>query len=131
MEIEKAKNCLDLNVRAQADVGDHIVPSVDNQVLVAPEIINGIPTNAINGFGATSDNAVSPVFVLRNTNSPAMYGGLRAAYNPHDDNRYWEMSAGYWESLMASNYAMQVGRIYGVPGSENVGYPPTDLNIGR
>lgn len=56
MEIEKAKNCLDLNVRAQADVGDHIVPSVDNQVLVAPEIINGIPTNAINGFGATSDN---------------------------------------------------------------------------
>lgn len=69
--------------------------------------------------------------VLRNTNTPAIYGGLRAAYNPHDDNRYWEMRPGYWESLMASNYAMQVGRIYGVPGSENNGYPPTDLNIGR
>lgn len=68
--------------------------------------------------------------VLRNTQTPAMYGGSSAAYNPHDDNRYWEMRAGYWESLMASNYALQVGRIYGVPGSENLGYPPTDLNIG-
>lgn len=63
MEIEKAKNCLDLNVRAQVDVGDHMVPSVDNQVLVTPEIINGIPTNAMNNFGATSHNG-KHIFII-------------------------------------------------------------------
>lgn len=30
---------------------------------------------------------------------------------------------------MSSSYAVQVQRIYGVPGSENVGYGPNDLNI--
>lgn len=63
MEIEKAKNCLDLNVRAQADVGDHIVPSVDNQVMVTPEITNGIPTNAMNDFAATTDNG-NHIFII-------------------------------------------------------------------
>ena len=30
---------------------------------------------------------------------------------------------------MASSYALELQRIYGVPGSEFTGYQPTDLNI--
>ncbi|CAF1919158.1 unnamed protein product [Brassica napus] len=41
-----------------------------------------------------------------------------------------EDSPEYLESLMSSSYVVQLQRIYRVPGSEYVGYAPTDLNIG-
>lgn len=49
-------------------------------------------------------------------------------YNPHFGAL--EATPEYWERLMSSSYAVQLQRIYGVPGSEYVGYAPTELNIG-
>lgn len=42
-----------------------------------------------------------------------------------------DVRGSYWENLMSSRYAVELQRIYGVPGSEYVGYFPTDLNIGN
>lgn len=72
---------------------------------------------------------ISPVSVLRNSYAPMSYGGVRVGYVPYEEARYWEMRQGYYDSLMASSYALQLGRIYGVPGSEFTGYQSTDLNI--
>lgn len=72
---------------------------------------------------------ISPVSVLRNAYAQSPYNGVRVRYVPHDETRNWEMREGYYERLMASSYALQLGRIYGVPGSEFTGYPSIDLNI--
>ncbi|KAF3608892.1 hypothetical protein DY000_02047463 [Brassica cretica] len=42
-----------------------------------------------------------------------------------------EMRTRYWENIMDSRYALELQRIYGVPGSEHVGYQNTDLIIGN
>ena len=42
-----------------------------------------------------------------------------------------DVRGSYWEKLVSSRYAVDVQRIYGVPGSEYVGYSPNDLNIGN
>jgi len=36
----------------------------------------------------------------------------------------------YWQNLISSSYALQLDRIYGVEGSEYVGYQPSDIAIG-
>lgn len=72
---------------------------------------------------------ISPISVLRNTYAPSPYSGVRVGNVPYDETRFWEMRQGYYETLMASTYAVELARIYGVPGSEFTGYLPTNLNI--
>lgn len=59
MEVEKARNSLDLNVRVEPETGDHIVPNashhpVINQPIPVPNRINGIA--GIGGFGMVEEN---------------------------------------------------------------------------
>lgn len=60
MEIEKARNCLDLNVSADADIGDHFVPTIDKQEVMSHSILEGNPINGIAGFGVVekTDNFI-------------------------------------------------------------------------
>lgn len=62
---------------------------------------------------------------------------MRPGGNSHgyDSNSFFpqfgtvEVRPEYWDSLMSSSYAVQLQRIYGVSGSEYVGYGQTDLHI--
>lgn len=65
-------------------------------------------------------------------------GGARGlGYEAMHEGRYYaptrqvfHRGAGYWNNLMSSRYETELNMIYGVPGSENLGYPSTDLVIG-
>lgn len=65
-------------------------------------------------------------------------GGARGGgYEGMNEGRYYAPTrpvfhggAPNWDNLMSSRYATELNMIYGVPGSENVGYPSTDLFIG-
>ncbi|CAH8357180.1 unnamed protein product [Eruca vesicaria subsp. sativa] len=123
MEVEKARKSLDLNVDVQINHDDHIVPNVNN-----PSIVNQPPPdgNQINGVGGFT--GISPVTVLRNTYAPSPYVRM-FGYVPHDETPYWEMRHGYYERLMASNYSLNIGRIYGVPGSEFTANPQYQVPV--
>ncbi|CAH8385166.1 unnamed protein product [Eruca vesicaria subsp. sativa] len=108
MEVEKARNSLDLNVDVEPNMDDHIVLNVDNPSVVNQPTADGYQFNGMGGFMGTP-----PVTVLRNTYAPSPYGGVMFVYVPHDETPYWEMRHG----------------IYGVPGSEFTGYLPNDLSI--
>ncbi|KAJ4904657.1 Uncharacterized protein Rs2_18608 [Raphanus sativus] len=124
LEVDKATNSLDLNVGVDPGMGDHIVPIAPTQPVVNQ------PIQDTNPFGILEDNArISPVSVLRTAYDPSTYSGISGGYVSYDQARYWAMRDSYYESLMASSYALQLGRIYGVPGSEFTGYVPSDLNI--
>ncbi|KAG2301523.1 hypothetical protein Bca52824_030174 [Brassica carinata] len=130
MEVDKARRSLDLNVDVNPTMGDHIVPTAENQPVITQPQPDANQVNANTGYTQGVEYAgISPVSVLRNSNAPMSYGGVRVGYVPYEEARYWEMRQGYYDSLMASSYALQLGRIYGVPGSEFTGYQSTDLNI--
>ncbi|KAL0885363.1 hypothetical protein Bca101_009345 [Brassica carinata] len=113
MEVEKAKNSIDLNKGPGEQSGDHIVPTY-----APPEI---------------SDVMMSFATPKGNTTGGARGGG----YDGVNEGRYYAPTrpifhggAPNWDNLMSSRYATELNMIYGVPGSENVGYPSTDLIIG-
>lgn len=66
-------------------------------------------------------------------NSATVRPTVRASmYEPQYNAPHWanmDVRGRYWENMMGSRYAVDVQRIYGVPGSEFVGYGPNDLNI--
>lgn len=168
MEVDKARNSLDQNVRAETGTGDHIVTTVAHHLVLKHPIPDGTQLNEMGEFGRVEETGnikhhhnyfgsiffilinklgffcilsnfkyisdfhaaeISSVSVLRNAYAPQQYGGVKVGYGPYDESRYWEMRQGYYESLMASSYALQLRRIYGVLGSEYTGYLPNDLNI--
>ncbi|CAF1920055.1 unnamed protein product [Brassica oleracea var. botrytis] len=51
MEVDKARNSLDLNVRAETDTGDHIVTTVANHLVLKHTIPDGTQLNEMGGFG--------------------------------------------------------------------------------
>lgn len=53
----------------------------------------------------------------------------RHYYTPQWGNM--DVTGMYWDNLMSSRYAVDLQRIYGVPGSEYVGYGTNDLTIGN
>ncbi|CAN6870697.1 unnamed protein product [Brassica oleracea] len=114
-EIERARNRLDLNVGAADITGDHVVP-------------NHIHTNR-------SEPRLGPV---NQPEHPAgVHGGLGGTFVSNAPTHYntttWppqETMITYWDNLMSSRYALELKRIYGVPGSEHTGYPYATLNIG-
>ncbi|KAJ4873743.1 Uncharacterized protein Rs2_44542 [Raphanus sativus] len=107
LEVDKATNSLDLNVGVDPGMGDHIVPIAPTQPVVNQ------PIQDTNPFAR-----ISPVSVLRTAYDPSTYSGISGGYVSYDQARYWAMRDSYYESLMASSYALQLGRIYGVPGSD-------------
>uniref|UniRef100_M4CDT3 Uncharacterized protein n=1 Tax=Brassica campestris TaxID=3711 RepID=M4CDT3_BRACM len=121
MEAEKARQSLDLNVDVHPRIVEQVVPTADNNVVVTDPI--PVPTQL------NLNEATSPISVLHNTYETSPYGGVRVGYGGYDVARDREMRHGYYESLMASTYAVELQRIYGVPGSEFTGYQPTNLNI--
>lgn len=67
----------------------------------------------------------------------SVQGRWGGGFAPNDHHHYnatyltaEERRPTYWENLMSSRYAVELQRIYGVPGSEHTGYPHTTLNIG-
>ncbi|KAL0701783.1 hypothetical protein Bca4012_057905 [Brassica carinata] len=130
MEVERARNSLDLNLGSVPEMSDHTVPNADHHPIGTNLVPDTDHPNGIGGFGMVEyDAGISPVSVLRNTYAPSPYGGVRVGNVPYDETRFWEMRQGYYETLMASSYAVELARIYGVPGSKFTGYLPTDLNI--
>ena len=73
-----------------------------------------------------------------NMNDSGMYDGCGGGFIPNLPQSYYrnpwggeEMRTRYWENIMDSRYALELQRIYGVPGSEHVGYQNTYLIIGN
>ncbi|KAL0701425.1 hypothetical protein Bca4012_057547 [Brassica carinata] len=130
LEIEKAKNSLDLNLGPGVETGDHIVPSVARPVIVDRVDGDRVRMNTANVYALTTVKSADfrPIPTGRHirTSVPSH------TYDPQFCSPHFGSMEGkpeYWESLMSSSYAVQVQRIYGVPGSEYVGYGPNDLNI--
>ncbi|KAL0724043.1 hypothetical protein Bca4012_038642 [Brassica carinata] len=129
-EVEKARNCLDLNLGPNHENDDHIVPMVTNEQT---------PITAIGGGGGFHANSESgfPAFpkgeAVTNPETTSLYGGLGVemgtsyGQTPYPPNM---TGTGYWERLMVSRYAVELERIYGVVGSENVGYQANNIEIG-
>ncbi|KAH0899015.1 hypothetical protein HID58_048583, partial [Brassica napus] len=113
MEIEKAKNNLDLNLGPTVETGDGLRAATANVYVVTGFNFPGFHQVLTGGRFRTS--VPSPTYDLH-------------YYTPHFGAM--EDSPEYLESLMSSSYVVQLQRIYRVPGSEYVGYAPTDLNIG-
>ncbi|KAF3513814.1 hypothetical protein F2Q69_00000632 [Brassica cretica] len=72
-----------------------------------------------------------------NRHPAGVHGGLGGTFVPNAPTHYntttWppqETMITYWDNLMSSRYALELKRIYGVPGSEHTGYPYATLNIG-
>ncbi|KAL0712698.1 hypothetical protein Bca4012_019676 [Brassica carinata] len=122
MEAEKAKNSVDLNVADKVDNGDHIVPNVGYHNGTTNIRSTAFPMNPPTAYGY-------PSFPTGGVASnPVPY----PTYDPRYYTNSWpnmEVGQGYWESLMSSRYALELERIYGVRGSEYVGYLPTDLAL--
>ncbi|KAG2316173.1 hypothetical protein Bca52824_019295 [Brassica carinata] len=130
MEVEKAKNSIDLNKGPGEQSGDHIVPTY-----APPEI-----SDVMMSFATPVNLETGYAFYERllggrkgNTTGGARGGG----YEGVNEGRYYAPTrpifhggAPNWDNLMSSRYATELNMIYGVPGSENVGYPSTDLIIG-
>ncbi|KAG2298308.1 hypothetical protein Bca52824_034780 [Brassica carinata] len=59
-------------------------------------------------------------------------GNVSSPFSTATGNTWSDVEFGpvYWDSLMSSRYAVELGRIYGVVGSENVGYQQANLIIG-
>ncbi|KAG5407976.1 hypothetical protein IGI04_004295 [Brassica rapa subsp. trilocularis] len=131
MEIEKAKNSLDLNLGPTIEAADHIVPNVGNTG-------TGNRIGGDGGRGSLGNTYVVTGFDFPGFHQVATGGRFRTSvpsptYDPNYYNPHFgalEATPEYWERLMSSSYAVQLQRIYGVPGSEYVGYAPTELNIG-
>ncbi|KAL0730052.1 hypothetical protein Bca4012_026145 [Brassica carinata] len=104
-EVEKARNRLDLNVGA----GNRLVKPYMYGFPTCGSMMNRIPASAQVGWGGG--------FVQ---NSQTQLN--RATWRGEETRRR------YWDNLMSSRYTLELQRIYGVPGSEYVGYPQTGLN---
>ncbi|KAG2329946.1 hypothetical protein Bca52824_001126 [Brassica carinata] len=113
MEVEKAKNSIDLNKGPGDESGDHIVPTY------------------------TPPDTNKDMIPYATAMDSSMDGAGGGGYEAPDGRKYYAPTrpvfhggAAYWDDLMASRYATELNMIYGVAGSENVGYPSTDLVIG-
>ncbi|KAL0716909.1 hypothetical protein Bca4012_066231 [Brassica carinata] len=117
MEIEKAKNSLDLNVDVDDGYGDHIVPVLGNGHRVETRVDE--QESGIDGFGVVGESVVPTYTYGRGlgVNIPMNWSGV-------------DIGPVYWQNMMATSYALEVDRIYGVAGSEYVGYQPNDISIG-
>ncbi|CAG7874564.1 unnamed protein product [Brassica rapa] len=136
LEIQKAKNSLDLNLGPMVETDDHIVPNIGGEGGTHVQHGGGVPNTEVQpdvarGELPTGDVPFNtpPHFAASMTTTPrqSMYGPHY--YTPHMGSM--AVRGSYWENLMSSRYAVDVQRIYGVPGSEYVGYSPNDLNIGN
>ncbi|CAN6882141.1 uncharacterized protein LOC125587842 [Brassica napus] len=137
-EIEKAKNSLDLNVAVGDGSGDHVIPVVNNPNGTGHVVGNinrsggsiELTGGNVSGFGQHEQ--------IINMNDSGMYDGCGGGFIPNLPQSYYrnpwggeEMRTRYWENIMDSRYALELQRIYGVPGSEHVGYQNTYLIIGN
>ncbi|KAL0733094.1 hypothetical protein Bca4012_009304 [Brassica carinata] len=136
-EIEKAKKSLDLNVGAGDGSGDHVVPLVNNPNRTTPFVGNSSTNGGRIWLGGGNDSGGPQHAPLMNRNGSGMYGAWGGGFVQNLQNTYYptpwmgdEMGTRYWENLMDSRYAIELQRIYGVPGSEHGGYQNTNLNIG-
>ncbi|KAG2293103.1 hypothetical protein Bca52824_039772 [Brassica carinata] len=116
LEIEKAKNSLDLNLGPTVESGDHIVPSVGCTGIVNRVDGDRVRMNTANGYAPTlstvnfAEFRPVPTGVHSRTFVPA-HAYDPGCYSPHFGNM--EARPEYWESLMNSSYAVQLQRIYG------------------
>ncbi|CAH8382653.1 unnamed protein product [Eruca vesicaria subsp. sativa] len=113
LEMEKAKNSLDLNIGPQVEADDHIFPNIGNDY---------VETHVQDGFEAF------------NLGRDMTQSFPHCAYCPYFYTPPWHtihIRPWYWENLMSLTYAMELQRIYGVHGSGYVGYVTNDLNIGN
>ncbi|WZZ88858.1 hypothetical protein YC2023_117437 [Brassica napus] len=145
LEIEKAKTSLNLNLANMVETDDHIVPNVENaDVETHVEAGGGVVNTEINAAAETGHvpfNNPTQLDLNRSVrfHSVNTAGYVRASlpptmYDPHYYTPQWgtmDVTRRYWDNLMSSRYAVELQRIYGVPGSEYVGYGPNDLNIGN
>ncbi|KAL0713551.1 hypothetical protein Bca4012_020529 [Brassica carinata] len=136
MEVEKAKNSIDLNKGPGDESGDHIVPTYTPPDTNKDMIPYATAVNLITGYGMAGESAFYQRLMECQMDS-SMDGAGGGGYEAPDGRKYYAPTrpvfhggAAYWDDLMASRYATELNMIYGVAGSENVGYPSTDLVIG-
>lgn len=90
-------------------------------------IVNKLPYITVDLNRSVGFHSVNTAGYVRASLPPTMY-------DPHYYTPQWgtmDVTGRYWDNLMSSRYAVELQRIYGVPGSEYVGYGPNDLNIGN
>ncbi|KAF2536523.1 hypothetical protein F2Q70_00004298 [Brassica cretica] len=139
LEIEKAKTSLNLNLANMVETDDHIVPNVGNADVETHAEAGGVVVNTeINAAAETGhvpfNNPTQLGFHSVNTAGYVRASLPPTMYDPHYYTPQWgtmDVTGRYWDNLMSSRYAVELQRIYGVPGSEYVGYGPNDLNIGN
>ncbi|CAH8319649.1 unnamed protein product [Eruca vesicaria subsp. sativa] len=139
LEMEMAKNSIDLNLGPMLEIDDHIVPNigidnVDTHVQNVPDVGNHEVDNHITGPNVPFNASPHLGYQAFNPGSDMPQHVHHATYQPPFYTPPWHIinvRPWYWENLMSSSYAMELQRIYGVRGSEYVGYVTNDLNIGN
>ncbi|CAH8382616.1 unnamed protein product [Eruca vesicaria subsp. sativa] len=139
LEIEKAKNSLDLNLRPNLKTDDHIVHNignnnVDTHVQNVPDVANLEGATHISGPNVPYHASPTLVNQAFNGGREVPQGVHHTGCQPPFYTPPWNtinVRPWYWENLMSSSYAMELQQIYGVRGSEYVGYTTNDLNIGN
>lgn len=85
IEIEKAKNSLDLNVGLDDEPGDHIVPVLDNDHGVATGAEDDAQESGNAGFGVVDESGKvkSPCFTILNNYTFITYLTLKMCQHTH------------------------------------------------
>ncbi|KAG2298944.1 hypothetical protein Bca52824_035416 [Brassica carinata] len=139
-EIERSRNRVDLNVGAPEITGDLVVPQPIQPTRMEPRLGNANQMDHIERLLHTYEFDMygfpSGAWMMSRHHS-SVQGRWGGGFAPNDHHHYnatyltaEERRPTYWENLMSSRYAVELQRIYGVPGSEHTGYPHTTLNIG-